>query len=205
MEQDLGNFFDPEYIKNATKKLIHVHFLYSYVQGDNLISTIENWEKVIINETTTLKLSPVGGFYLEKFICEFEYQYQMAISSFMCVKFADELGNCYKSEKEQTVLYFLKSMFEIIKDNIIEYSPDEIIPLQKLFYYIDDNLGSRPFRRMVERFIAVMKNKVQRAEQVDSNSVKKLTKILQDAETLQKEAESYFLDKLGNQQQKRRG
>jgi hypothetical protein len=197
MEEKLLNFFDAEYIKNATKKLIHVHFLYSYVQGDNIISTIDNWQDVIIDESTTLKLSPVGRFYLEKLICEFEYLYQMAISALMCKQYVESLRSCYKSEKELTVLYFLKSMFEIIKDNINAYNSDKIIPLQNLFYYIDDNQGSHPFRRMVERFISVMNNKVQRAEQVDSNNVKKLTRILEDAEALQKESKSYFQGKLG--------
>lgn len=199
MQQALKNFFDDEYIYNATKKLIYVRFLYSYIHGDNVISSIPNWEDVTITSTTKLKLSPVGRFYLEKLICEFEYQYQMALSSLMCDIYVNELKSCWKTEKEWTVLCFLKSMFEIIKVNINEYSVDEIIPFKKLFYYIDDNQGSRPFRRMLDRFISVMKNKAQRAERKDTNSLSKLNDILSEAIQLKNEVMQYFQLVLGKE------
>jgi len=199
MEQALNNFFDDEYIYNATKKLVYVRFLYSYIHGDNAISSIQNWEDVLITPTTKLKLSPVGQFYLEKLICEFEYQYQMALSSLMCAEYVYDLKLCWKTEKERTVLYFLKSMFEIIKINISEYNSDEIIPFKKLFYYIDDNQGSRPFRRMLDRFISVMNNKVQRAEKNDTNSLSKLNEILNEAISLRFEVANYFRLVLGKE------
>lgn len=199
MQQALKNFFNDEHIYNATKKLIYVRFLYSYIHGDNVISSIPNWEDVTITSTTKLKLSPVGRFYLEKLICEFEYQYQMALSSLMCDTYVNELESCWKTEKERTVLYFLKSMFEIIKVNINEYSADKIVPFKKLFYYIDDNQGSRPFRRMLDRFISVMKNKVQRAERKDTNSLSKLNDILNEAMQLKTEVMQYFQLVLGEE------
>lgn len=199
MEQSLNNFFDVEHISNATKKLIYVRFLYSYIHGDNVIASIQNWEDVKITPTTKLKLSPVGRFYLEKLICEFEYQYQMALSSLICDTYVNELKSCWKTEKEQTVLYFLKSMFEIIKVNINEYNTDEIVPFKKLFYYIDDNQGSRPFRRMLDTFISVMRNKVQRAERRDTNNLLKLDDILNKAMQLKTEVMQYFQLVLGEE------
>lgn len=199
MQQSLKSFFDEEYICIATKKLIFVRFLYSYIHGDNMIASIQNWEDVIITPTTTLELSPVGQFYLEKLICEFEYQYQMALSSLMCNDYVDELKSSWKTEKERTVLYFLKSIFEIIKVNISEYNSDEIVPFKKLFYYIDDNQGSRPFRRMLDRFISVMYNKVQRAEKNDSNSITKLNNILNEAVSLKTDVTNYFQLVLGKE------
>lgn len=199
MQQDLKDFFDDECIYNATKKLVYVRFLYSYIHGDNVISSIQNWEDVIITSTTKLKLSPVGRFYLEKLICEFEYQYQMALSSLMCDTYTNQLKSCWKTEKEWTVLYFLKSMFEIIKVNISEYNSDEIVPFKKLFYYIDDNQGSRPFRRMLDRFISVMRNKVQRAEKNDTSNTTKLNEILNEAMLLKDEVGCYFEAVLGRE------
>lgn len=199
MLQALKNFFDEEYIYKATKKLIYVRFLYSYIHGDNIISSIQNWEEVSIDSTTKLKLSPIGRFYLEKLICEFEYQYQMALSTLMCDTYVNILKPCWKTEKELTVFYFLKSMFEIIKVNINTYNSDEILPFKKLFYYIDDSQGSRPFRRMLDRFISVMSNKAQRAERNDTNSISKLNEILDEANLLRTEVTNYFQAVLGKE------
>ena len=110
MRDYLKLFFSEKHILNATKKLVHIRFLYSYVQGENIIATIPDWQDVIVDDRTQLQLSPVGKFYLEKLICEFEYIYQMALSSPMCQAYVEELSSCWKTEKEKTVLYFIKSM-----------------------------------------------------------------------------------------------
>lgn len=193
--QTLSNFFDKENINNAVKKLIYVRFLYSYKQGDNIIATIKYWQNVSIDEETELELSPIGRFYLEKMICEFEYLYQMSLSSLMCNLYVDELKSCWKTEKERTVLCFLKSIFEIIKENINGYS-DKIISFKKLFYYIDDTQGSKPFRRMLDGFILVMNNKVQSAEKHDTINIRKLKNILHDALELRTEVTNYFISVL---------
>lgn len=192
MRRALSNFFDKKYIQIATKKLIYVRFLYSYVQGDNIIATIQDWQDVVLEDTTQLKLSPVGKFYLEKLICEFEYLYQMALSSLMCEMYVAELKSCWKVEKEKTVLYFLKSIFEIIRENIGNYNLDQLTILKKLFYDIDDQCGAKPVKRMIDRFIFVMRNKVQRAERLDTNNISKLELILQEAEKLKNEVKMYF-------------
>ena len=87
-------------------------------------------------------------------------------------------------------------MFEIIKINISSYNLEELIPFKKIFYYIDDQHGSKPFRRMLDRFIIVMRNKVQRAEKMDSSSISKLNGILEDAIELEKKVKSYFVSVL---------
>lgn len=192
MEDALSNFFERDYIKYATKKLVYVRFLYSYVQGDDIIATIKDWKNIQMDNSIKLKISPVGKFYLEKMICEFEYLYQMALSSLMCTEYVEELRPCWKIEKEKTVLFFLQSMFDIIKDNIDDYNAGKIITFKKLFYYIDDQLGSRPYRRMLERFISVMRNKVQRAEKLDTNNLNNLVDILNKAIRLKDDVTNYF-------------
>lgn len=197
VEKNLSLFFDKQHIYNATRKLVYVRFLYSYVQGDNIIASIQNWQNVTISDTTTLKLGPVGRFYLEKMICEFEYLYQMSPNALICNEYISKLTLCWTTEKERTVLYFLKSIFEIIKINISEYDPENLAPFKKQFYDVDDPHCSRPFRRMIDRFISVMQNKVQRAERLDTSSTSKLTNILKEAQNLKKQVADYFASVLG--------
>lgn len=193
MKRALSKFFDKKLIEKATKKLIHTRFLYSFELGDDMVATISNWEDVPLNKHTELKLSPVGRFYLVHMICEFEYLYQMALSSLMCEEYLVELNQCWKVDKERTVLYFLKSMFQIIKLNISGYIVDnELDPFKKLFYYIDDEYGSRPFRRMIERFISVMESKVQSANRFESHNAQKLKSILEEVIELKNNVENYF-------------
>ena len=192
MEQDLSDFFDVEYIKKATKKLIHIHFLYSYKDGDNGISSQSSWQDVQIVRNAKYNLSPSGRFYLEKLVYEFEYLYQMALSSLMCDSYVTEMRLCWKIEKERIVFCFLKSIFEIIKINISEYNSEKIQFFKKLFYDIDQMPGSQPFRRMVKGFISVMNNKVQRAEKKDTDSIDKLTAMLNEAKAFENEVIYYF-------------
>lgn len=192
MEKDLSRFFDKEYIKIATKRLIYVRFLYSYVQGDNMIATIANWQDVILDEKTQLKIGPVGKFYLEKLICEFEYLYQMSLSSLMAKKYVAEINSGVRVDKERVVLYFLKSIFEIIKENVRDYNTDNLIFFKKLFYQVDEKSVSKPFRRMLDRFIYVMGNKVLRAERLDTNNANLLEGILREADELRDEVLRYF-------------
>lgn len=196
MRQALGDFFDDKYIYNATRKLIYVRLLYSFKDGDSVISSTQNWNDISITDTTQLELSPAGKFYLEQMICEFEYLYQMSLSSLIDSTYVNELKTAYVWEKEKTVLCFLKSMFQIIKINIDSYNFEELIPFKKIFYYIDDQRGSRPYRRMLDRFIIVMKNKVQRAARIDSNSIDKLNSILEEAMDLEKKVANYFISVL---------
>lgn len=192
MKKIFLNFFEEEYIDKATQKLIYVRFLYSYIQGDNIIATIRDCKDVYLDDATMIKLSPVGKFYLEHMICEFEYLYQMAVTALMCEEYVMELQSCWETEKEKTVLCFLKSMFEIIKENIRVYRADEIKDFKNLFYCIDDQLGSRPYRKMLNRFILVMRNKVQRAEKMKTSSITKLNTIYEDAISLDNEVKNYL-------------
>lgn len=197
LEQNLSPFFDKGHIYNATKKLVYVRFLYSYVQGDNVIASIQNFKNVSISDTTTLKLGPVGRFYLEKLICEFEYLYQMSPNALMCREYIDELDSRWKTEKELTVFYFLKSIFEIIKINISEYTRENLEQFKNQFYNVDDPHCSRPFRRMIDGFICVMQNKVKSAEKWDTGRASKLANILTEAQDFKKEVEGYFATTLG--------
>lgn len=197
VEKNLSLFFDKQHLYDATRKLVYVRFLYSYVQGDNIIASIQDWQNVSISATTTLKLGPVGRFYLEKMICEFEYLYQMAPNALICNEYIPKLTPYWTTEKERTVLYFLKSIFEIIKININDYDPENLAPFKKQFYDVDDPHCSRPFRRMIDRFISVMQNKVQRAEKLDTSSILKLNNILTEALNLKKQVTDYFALVLG--------
>ena len=192
MEQSLSNFFDVEYIEKATKKLIHIHFLYSYKDGDSGISYRSSWKDVQIIKDAKYNLSPSGRFYLEKFGYEFEYLFQMGLSSLMCDSYVAEMKLCWKTEKELIVFCFLKSIFEIIKINISEYDPEKLRVFKELFYDIDQMPGSQPFRRMVKGFISVMNNKVQRAENKDTDSIGKLKAMLNEAIVFESEVKCYF-------------
>ena len=191
---NLSCFFDREYIKKAIKKLVYVRMLYSFSEGDESIASMENYNEVIIEDTTRLCLSQVGKFYIEKMIYEFEYLYQMALSSLMPLNYINELSKCYKSEKELTVFRFLDGIYEILKINIESYNEDELRSFRKLFSH--DIHVCKPFRRMLRNFIIVMNNKTQRAEKNETNRLDKLKKILNEAERLENEATSYFSLKL---------
>jgi len=197
MRKDLKNFFDKKQICKATKQLIYVRFLYSFEMGDDMLAATPQWDKVKLTSETELKLSPVGKFYLEHLICEFEYLYQMALSSLMQEEYVNSLETCWKTEKEQTVLWFLKSIFEIIKRNIGCYLVDNRLdPFKNHFYYIEESCGSQPYRRMINRFISVMDNKVQSAQKYDSKSMAKLTAILEEARELKVIVEEYLANVL---------
>ena len=191
----LSNFFGEEQISDATKKLIKVRFLYSDEYGDNEIKSI-HWKNIQIKDNSQLEITPLGRFYLEKMICEFEYLYQMALSSLMCEEFIVELGDSWRTEKEYTVLYFLKSIFVIIKSNIQNYNDEQINNFKRLFYYNENIRGTRPFRLMLDRFISVMESKVQSAERWETYNIEKLNGILDEARKLKTEVERYIIEAL---------
>ena len=79
-----------------------------FYQGDTNISSIDNWKDVIIDEDTKLQISPTGKFYIQNLICEFEYLYQMALSSLLPQNYVKELSKCWSTEKELSLsLLFL--------------------------------------------------------------------------------------------------
>lgn len=96
-----------------------------------------------------------------------------------------------------TVFYFLKSIFEIIKINISEYTRENLEQFKNQFYNVDDPHCSRPFRRMIDGFICVMQNKVKSAEKWDTGRASKLANILTEAQDFKKEVEGYFATTLG--------
>ncbi len=195
LKESLSSFFSDDNILRAVKKLTHIRMLYSFVEGDSAIAAIKDWRNVKIEDDTRLKLSPTGQFYFEKLICEFEYLYQMSLSSLLCTDYVEELKLCWKTEKEQCVLLFLKSIFEIIKENIAEYEgADEIDNFADLFYKNDMNC---PYVRMLTSFISVMQNKVQRAEKMGTGSTEKLNDILNTAKELLENSKEYFSERLG--------
>lgn len=193
----LSNFFDEELIISAVQELVFTGFLYSSSDGDNIIASKKNRKEIKIEDNTNLSLSPKGRFYLEKFICEFEYLYQMALSSIMPTSFVDELSNCWFSEKEFTVLKFLMGMFYIIKNNVEQYERNNVLPLFSKMFCKDDDISCKPFRRILDSFITAMERKVVFAEKYDTKKITKLQEILASAQELQNEASKFFCDKLG--------
>lgn len=188
------SFFDETHIQNAVKKLIHVRILYSFFQGDTNIASINHWKDICIDDTTELKISPTGIFYLQNLICEFEYIYQMALSSLMPEIYVNELKDKWQNEKELTVFYFLKGIFLILKNNIKEYNGEKRCSFIATF--CQDSIMSFPYKRMLNSFIAVMENKIQRAESLESKRLDKLLSIKNDAQELSKEVEKYFFEEL---------
>lgn len=196
LEIALSPFFDKQHINNALKKLIHVRIIDSLTQGDSNISSISYWADVNIENNTELKISPTGVFYLQKLICEFEYLYQMALSSIMPQQYTSELSPKWNTEKELTVLYFLNGIYIILKKNIKSYDDDTLEKFIRLF--CQDNMICQPYRRMLKSFINVMENKIQRSENQDIKNIEKLSNILHKAQELKQNAESYFSNNLGD-------
>ena len=189
----LREYFSDVYILSAVKKLVYVRLLYSFSQGDRTIASLSDWRKVEIDKSTKLELSPSGRFYLEKLICEFEYLYQMSLSSLMRKEYVEELASKWKQEKEYTVLCFLRSIFEIIQINIEEYRQEgTLMMFISQFYNIEEGANTRPYRRMIRSFIAVMNNKVQRAKKKETGSLSKLNNILEEACRLEVNVNNYF-------------
>ena len=195
LEDALSPFFDKKHIINALKKLIHVRIIYSLTQGDSNISSIRYWGDVPIEKSTELEISPTGVFYLQKLICEFEYLYQMALSSIMPQQYTSELSNKWNSDKELTVLYFLTGIFIILQKNIKSYDEDTLEKFINIF--CQDNAICQPYRRMLKSFINVMENKIQRAENKDIDNIDRLLDILHKAQELKQNAESFFSHNLG--------
>lgn len=198
LEEYLSNFFEQKYINKAVQKLTHIRILDSAALGEEAIASIQNWSEVEITDKTQLILSDIGKFYLDKLIYEFEYLYQMALSSLMNIEYINELSCCWKTEKELTVLYFLRSIFEIIKNNIDNYDDKTRESFKEVFYEGDVDINCHPFRKMIYSFIRVMNSKVQSAQKYETLRVDKLQKILNDSISLKKEAENYFVKTLGD-------
>jgi len=198
LENNLKSFFKKNHIKRAVQELTFVRILYSFYEGDQNIASKQKWDEVQIEGNTKLYLSPTGKFYIEKFISEFEYLYQMSLSSLMPSEYVDKLSDCWKTEKELSVLYFLKGIFSIIKENIDSYN-ENVLEDFKYIFCKDDEIGCRPFRRMLNSFVNVMRKKIQRAENKGTRSLEKLKKILDRAEELHEQAITYFVEKLGDE------
>ena len=197
LEETLGDFFDKTHIMNATKKLIHVRILYSHYDGDDNVASKDRYTQIYLEENTRISYSATGGFYLDKLICEFEYLYQMAISSLMPDEHIKKLNgnNSYKSEKELVVYYFLDGIFEIIKNNIADYNAEngEKFERFKDFVCREDSNVSSPYRRMLKQFQNVLHYKIC-AREKHQNVAKKeqLEAILTNTQRLEKVVIEYF-------------
>ena len=198
LEDELSDFFDISNIKKAVKALVFVRIIYSFHEGDDNVAAKHNSEEVVIENNTPLYLSPTGEFYLEKLICEFEYIYQMSLSSLMPESFVEELKDRWKNEKELTVLRFLTGVFYIIKDNVEKYDENGTLDKFISVFCTEDEISCRPYRRMLKSFITAMNNKVQRAAKNESKTLSKLQQILEEAKELTDTANSYFKEKLGD-------
>ena len=194
LEEELSLFFDKAYIYKAMQELIFVRMVYSD-EGDKSISNKKSYEEILITSQTTLHISKKGAFYIEKFICEFEYLYQMSLTSLMPSDYVEKLKNCWVDEKEQTVLYFLKGIFEILKININRLNEDELCAYINTFC-IDNKDSSRTFRRMLMSYIGVIEKKLSSAESRESKNIFKLKHVLNEANELKKEVFDYFKQKL---------
>lgn len=196
IEEQLSLFFDKESILKAVKALVFVRIIYSFHEGDDNVASKHNLEDVVINDNTPLYLSPTGKFYLENLICEFEYIYQMSLSSLMPEPFVEELNACWRNEKELTVLRFLSGVFNIIMHNIESYKDNNKLDDFISIFCMKDEISCKPYRRMLNSYIIAMHNKVQRAEKYESRNLNKLKNILEEAQILKSKVESYFMEKL---------
>lgn len=197
LKKHLTSFFDEDHICRAIQALTFVRILYSHYEGDENIASKKEYDEVYIDDHTKFKLGPMGEFYMEKLFCEFEYIYQMALSSLMLSEYVEELKPCWKTQKEKVVLRFLEGVFLIIKDNLESYDSDTIKKF-KLIFCRSNEIKCKPFRRMLDSFIEVMNNKIQRARKNETKNLDNLTDILKQANTLKKEAGEYFKSVLGD-------
>ena len=196
-------FFDKDLIKAATQKLIQVGILYSKVEGERCIRSKREASEVIINSDSRLSLSDMGEFYLDRLICEFEYLYQMALSSLMLTKQVEHLERhkAYLNEKEEVVCCFLESIFAILGENYESYSDNGKEVYHKEFLESKAKAGQL-YIRMIETFLKAMTGKINRAlrnknkaEHQERHSIdrsreksEKFAKIVARAEKLKDEA-----------------
>lgn len=196
IEQHLSVFYDSKYVKKAVQELTYVRILYSFFEGDENIASKQSCEEVVIEKNTQLCLSPTGRFYLEKFIYEFEYLYQMALSTFMPTKYVEELSNCWQSEKELTVLRFLMGLYSILNSNLERFDETQLLGFKQIFCQGEESY-QKPFSNMLDSFISVLSIKIQQAEIKEIRSLEKLCNIREQANLLKEESVKYFTDKLG--------
>jgi len=192
LRDKLSDFYDSEHIKTATKQLVFIGIIYSFSEN-NIVASKMNYDEVIIEDHVDLRLGPAGEFYINNMIFEFEYLYQMALSSLMSdehVKYLSE-SKRYQFEKERTVLCFLKGIFEILKINVNEYDKNGKLDNFKELFFLDSPV-SRPYRNMLDAFIIVMKNKINKAEKMRTNKLNNLMGILDEAQKLKLEAREFL-------------
>lgn len=189
IEDELSLFFQKEHIKKAMQQLVFVHIVYSYDEVDDNVACKKSYEEIEVSRRTPLRISETGVFYIEKFICEFEYLYQMALSSIMPFDYVERLKSCWRSEKELTVLYFLKSIFVVIKNNIDKLNPIELITYKKTFTV------NSTYLQMINSFINVLQRKIYKAEANETKSIEKLRLISSEAELLRESVEEYLKQK----------
>lgn len=199
VKSKLQLFFDENHIKMAIKKLVFVRIIYSFDEGDENISSKQHWKDVVIHDNTKLRLTPAGKFYLEKFICEFEYLYQMALSSLMPEESVKELFDCWKTEKELVVLRFLTGIFNILKENLDCYYNNDVLESFKSIFCQDNKYSCKPYRRMLDTFIIVLENKINRAKKKGIPTLNKLKGILKEAKQLQYNSTKYFNSVVGGE------
>lgn len=199
VKNKLSFFFEESLIMKAMQKLVFVRIIYSFDEGDKNLSSMQHWKDVIIKDNTKLQLTPTGKFYLEKFICEFEYLYQMALSSLMPEDYVEELSNCWSTEKELVVLRFLIGIFYILKENLENYYKQNVLEEFKEIFCQDNKYSCKPYRRMLDTFIIVLKNKINRARKKGIPILNKLVGVLSEAEKLQEESTEYFNSVVGGE------
>ncbi|MCL2299384.1 MAG: hypothetical protein FWC27_04470 [Firmicutes bacterium] len=201
----LSSFFDPTFIAIATKRLIHAKMIYSFKDGEKRAEAKTEWHQVTVDDATLLSSSN-GAYYLKYLICEFEYLYQIAITAPMEKEKAAEMRDKYRKEKERVVLYFLESVYEIIKENIAFYqkkSDGSMDAFRRNFCNDGDGAEfiQRPFRRMLKSYIAVLEKKRKSTwryedEERKAERERELKHLLAQARKLRDESNAFFSETL---------
>jgi len=187
-------FFDKEKIRDATKKMIQVGILYSPVEGEKSIRSKKKHKEIELNDDSCITISDMGRFYLERLICEFEYLYQMALSSLMLSRHVETVRE-RAYEKEEVVYYFLDSIYHIKQINFNFYNDKQKETYRKYFFRSDDKAG-QIYIRMIKTFILAIDAKLKRAESISYVSrVEKLSKLSTRAKDLHELAINSFLIK----------
>jgi len=185
-------FFDKEKIDDATKKLIQVGILYSPIEGEKSIRSKKKHKDIKLSDDSCIAISDMGRFYLERLICEFEYLYQMALSSLMLDKHVEILKeNTY--EKEEVVYCFLDSIYHIKQINFNAYNNGDKKTYREFFLKSNDKAG-RIYIRMIETFILAVEAKLKRAESIShAQRAEKLLRLSEKAQFLKERAIESFL------------
>ncbi len=206
----LLHFFDRKAIECAVQKLIYANIVNEENMGIRNLSSFEKWSKIDLSDEKNVQISlfkkSTSMFYLDYLVIEFEYLYNMAVSTPIFIYNDDDFCNNFikkfsmktdydsktyfiRNNKEELVYVFLKSMYNVILKNLESYENKKEIFREVFRNGVALDYMIKPYNRMLKNYISVLNGKIGYREKTQ-NSKKSLFTLAKLASDLLKESES---------------